>query len=71
MPKHIKWVEVEVTGAGEASDGNCTTYSGTETSGEVLITSVTGKQHKVDLRKGRATVTVCNNSQVATVHDNK
>jgi hypothetical protein len=69
MAMKVKWVEVVVTGAKEQTSGNCTTYTGTHSTGKVSITNTLGKTIDVSLANKSTSVTVCDDTGVATVKD--
>ena len=69
MAIKIKWVEVVVSGGHGKTSGNCTTYTGTHSEGKATITNTLGKQTSVDLTKEGSSLTVCDDTGVATVKE--
>ncbi len=73
MITKIKWVMVEVgDNASSDSAGDCTKYSAAgEQQVKVTITNTLGKETNVTLTKDGPTVTVCDDTGVATVEERR
>ncbi len=68
MVKKIRWVMVEIPdNASEEHEGNCTKFYSVGEPAKVTITNTLGKTTTVTLKKEGATVTVCDDTGVATV----
>ena len=70
MIRKIRWVMVEVgDNASEDNAGNCTKFYSVGQPVKVTITNTLGKTTNVTLTKDGGTVTVCDDTGVATVED--